>query len=221
MSDEQFIAWAESVLGKRAEVSRERHGDQSSVYLLDVFSERYFLKIAPHLSGEKERIEWLRGKLPVPRIAGFFGSDKRDALLLSALPGRNLAALCKEISAENVVEKLATTLLAFHAIDPKGCPFGNGEGILIHGDACLPNFIFNGDEFSGYIDLGDVRIGDRAVDLAAAVWSLNYNIGPGYGTAFLAQYGIADATDATEESLRKQYEEMQKKWGLEDKKSRF
>jgi aminoglycoside phosphotransferase len=42
----------------------------------------------------------------------------------------------------------------------------------VHGDACLPNF---------------VRIDSPEIDLAAAVWSLDHNLGPGFGGAFLRE----------------------------------
>ena len=48
---------------------------------------------------------------------------------------------------------------------------------------------------NGYIDLGEMGVGDIEVDLSAAVWSLQYNLGPGLGERFLRAYGLPDATD--------------------------
>lgn len=49
--------------------------------------------------------------------------------------------------------------------------------VLIHGDFCLPNVIFNGWDLSGYIDLGGSGIGDRHIDLFWGAWTLNFNLG--------------------------------------------
>ena len=78
--------------------------------------------------------------------------------------------------------------------------------VLVHGDACLPNFLFHGDELSGYINVGDLAVGEPEVDLVAAVWSLQYNLGPGYGLAFLREYGVSDADEKRVEALRQKYE---------------
>ncbi len=48
---------------------------------------------------------------------------------------------------------------------------------LIHGDYCLPNVLFCGKRFSGFIDLGNSGIGDRHIDLFWGAWSLGFNLG--------------------------------------------
>ena len=73
--------------------------------------------------------------------------------------------------------------------------------IVTRGDACLPNFLYQGGGLSGYVDVGDMTIGEPEVDLAAAVWSLQYNLGPGYGLNFLREYGRQDADDEDVERL--------------------
>ena len=50
------------------------------------------------------------------------------------------------------------------------------EKVLIHGDFCLPNIIFDGGKLSGYIDLGGAGIGDRHIDLFWGAWTLNFNL---------------------------------------------
>lgn len=214
--EQVFIDWAEKKLGIDVVVTKEPHGDQSTVYHLASPHGNYFLKIAFGLEKERERLEWLAGKLPIPPVIGFTKIEDKDALLLSAIEGDNLAKLKKKWPADKVIKKLAEALLEFHAVSTKDCPFGKlGPGkVLVHGDACLPNFIFNGDIFSGFIDLGDMRIDDVEVDLSAAVWSLQHNLGPGYGMNFLKEYGAKDATDELAERLRLRYENMQKEWGL-------
>lgn len=213
-----FIDWAQQQLGGNATISRETHGDQSAVYRLVVPEASYFLKIGSSLAGERDRLKWLAGKLPVPRVVGFMQHGDKDALLLTAIPGSDLAHLAKKWPADKIVDGLAGALRKFHAVGAKDCPFGDPgpDNVLVHGDACLPNFIFKEDALSGYVDLGDMRVDNPETDLAAAVWSLQYNLGPGHGSQFLRKYGAKDATEKSAERLRLQYEEMQKRWGLRD-----
>lgn len=216
MLEQKIIDWAEIQLKTKATITKEEYGDQSKVFRFNTPSGNYFLKLGTSLKKERERLEWLNGKLPIPKVVGFTKIDDKDALLLSAIEGKNLAALSKEWSAEKIIEKLAEALHQFHAIDPKDCPFGIFEQskILVHGDACLPNFIFQDDNFSGYIDLGDMMVGNPEIDFSAAIWSLQYNLGTGYGAVFLKKYGIKNVTDEMVEKLRLKYEDMQKEWGL-------
>lgn len=61
---------------------------------------------------------------------------------------------------------------------------------LLHGDYCLPNIILNDWKLSGYIDLGNGGIGDRHIDVAWGIWTLNFNLGTTeYKDRFLDAYG--------------------------------
>lgn len=61
---------------------------------------------------------------------------------------------------------------------------------LIHGDACLPNFICHNGSFSTFIDLGQAGVGDRHMDLFWAIWSLEFNLQTDrYTDCFLDLYG--------------------------------
>lgn len=197
-------------------IRKELHGDRSDVFKLSTPNDNYFLKIGHHLTNEYERLVWLKDKLPVPKVIFFKNIDGNDALLLSEIKGKNLKVLSKEWPAEKVVVKIAGVIREFHNTNLKDSSFGvahKGE-VLIHGDASLPNFIFEGDNFSGYIDLGDVAIGSKEIDFAAAIWSLQYNLGKGYGKMFLEKYGVTDVAEEMVEKLRLKYEEMQDAWGL-------
>lgn len=62
--------------------------------------------------------------------------------------------------------------------------------ILIHGDACLPNFICHKGAFSTFIDLGQAGAGDRHMDLFWTIWSLEFNLNTNrYTDYFLDLYG--------------------------------
>jgi kanamycin kinase len=62
--------------------------------------------------------------------------------------------------------------------------------VLIHGDYCLPNIIFNNWALEGFIDVADGGVGDRHYDLAWGLWTLNKNLRSSkYGQRFLDAYG--------------------------------
>lgn len=214
--EKDFVNWVEKRLGTPISVTKEIHGDQSDVFRIEFSDKKYFLKIGKELEKERERLEWLKGKLLVPNIIGFTHISGKDGLLLSEIEGENLATLSKKWSGDKIVDKLAEALRRFHATDATGFPFGvaGADKVLIHGDACLPNFMFKNDIFSGYIDLGDLSIDYREVDLAAAVWSLQYNLGSEYGLMFLQKYGIENPTQEMVKEFLLQYEKMQEAWGL-------
>jgi aminoglycoside phosphotransferase len=183
-------------------------GDRSTVFEISSGDARWFLKIGGHLAPECARLQWLHGRLPVPEVVAFDPSGDQDALLMSAVPGTNLAILAKRLSPGKIVEMVASALRDFHSVNPSGCPFEAylPGGSLVHGDACLPNFMCREDgTVNGYVDLGEMGVGDIEVDLAAAVWSLQYNLGPGLGERFLRAYGLLDPTDQDVRRLRAAY----------------
>ncbi|MGH7765611.1 MAG: phosphotransferase [Candidatus Dormibacteraceae bacterium] len=47
--------------------------------------------------------------------------------------------------------------------------------VLVHGDYCLPNVLIDAGELSAVVDVGRCGLGNPADDLAAGVWTLQYN----------------------------------------------
>ncbi|WP_020521244.1 aminoglycoside 3'-phosphotransferase [Catelliglobosispora koreensis] len=66
-----------------------------------------------------------------------------------------------------------------------------GAEVVCHGDYCLPNVFFTGDEITGYLDLGRLAIVDPWWDLACGSGSVTRNLGPDYEQDFFQGYGIA------------------------------
>ena len=62
--------------------------------------------------------------------------------------------------------------------------------VVCHGDYCPPNVLIRDGHAVGYVDLGELGVADRWWDLAAATWSVTWNLGPGHEEAFLAEYGV-------------------------------
>lgn len=62
--------------------------------------------------------------------------------------------------------------------------------VLIHGDYCLPNVMYDGWDFVGFIDLDHAGIGDRHIDLFWGAWTLGFNLGTDeYRERFFDAYG--------------------------------
>ena len=70
---------------------------------------------------------------------------------------------------------------------------------------CLPNVLVQDGKLSGLVDVGQSGLGDPEVDLAAGVWTLQYNFGKGFARAFLEVYGWPPMTDQAIEKLRRRY----------------
>ncbi|MCW2937806.1 MAG: family aminoglycoside O-phosphotransferase [Actinomycetia bacterium] len=103
---------------------------------------------------------------------------------------------------------LARALQRVHALDPRDCPFGKRvPGVVVtHGDACLPNFLASNGSVTGYLDLGEPGLAPREHDLAAALWTLNYNFDDtALGREFIKAYGLPGLSDAEIRRLRESY----------------
>jgi kanamycin kinase len=62
--------------------------------------------------------------------------------------------------------------------------------VVCHGDYCYPNDFIEGDQITGYLDLGELGVADRWWDISVAMWSTTWNVGPGYEELFADTYGI-------------------------------
>lgn len=61
--------------------------------------------------------------------------------------------------------------------------------VITHGDACLPNFILNGEFVEGLVDVGRAGIADRHMDLALAWRSTRSKLNANAAEQLLDQYG--------------------------------
>jgi kanamycin kinase len=68
--------------------------------------------------------------------------------------------------------------------------------VVCHGDYCLPNVLIDAGRVTGFVDLGELAVADRWYDLAAATWSVTWNLGPGWEDLFLASYGVTADSEA-------------------------
>jgi len=178
-----------------------------TVWRLEGQSGAVYVKRAGDLKDERDRTVWLAGRLPVPEVLGLFGGFGDDWLLTRAARGVPLSDPSLGWEPSRVARRLGEILRDIHALDAAGCPFGERKlgHVLIHGDYCLPNVLVVDGRLSALIDLGLAGLGDPQDDLAAGVWTLQYNFGPGHAREFLDAYGWPPMSDKAIERLRRRY----------------
>lgn len=166
-----------------------------------------FVKRAATLGPERDRLAWLEGRWPVPKPIGFFHEAGDDWLVTRALEGVPMFHPTVGWSPGRIARELGTILRDLHATDASDCPFGirRPGNVLAHGDYCLPNVLVHEGKLSGLVDVGGAGLASPEVDLAAGVWTLQYNHGKGFARTFLDAYGWPPMTDAAIEKLRRKY----------------
>jgi streptomycin 3"-kinase len=100
-------------------------------------------------------------------------------------------------------------LAQLHAAVPE--VLGKFEPVVCHGDACLPNFLFDPDtlEWTGAIDVGRLGVADRYADLALTSAQIEdeWSVDP---VDFLSSYGV-DSADRQRLSFYRLLDSMS--WG--------
>ena len=88
-----------------------------------------YLKIADsawqqeELLAEKEHLDWLQGRLPVPEVYGFNADNERTFLLLSEISGLESCDKTFAKDIPTVVRLLAEGLRLIHQVKMDDCPF--------------------------------------------------------------------------------------------------
>ena len=166
-----------------------------------------FVKRAADLQPERDRLHWLQNRWPVAEVVGLLHEEGDDWLVTRALEGVPMYHPSVGWPPDRVAKELGAVLHTLHATDASGCPFGTSKpgNELVHGDYCLPNVLVHEGRFSGLVDVGGAGLGNPEDDLAAGVWTLQYNYGKGFARTFLEAYGWPPMTDAAIEKLRRRY----------------
>lgn len=178
-----------------------------TVWRLSAERSAIFVKRAADLAAERERLEWLAGRWPVPEVFGFFHEMGDDWLVTREVPGVPMHDPSVGWQPERVASTLGEILRGLHLTDAADCPFGLKKpgNVLIHGDYCLPNVLVRDGKFSALVDVGRSGLGNPEDDLAAGVWTLQYNFGKGFARPFLDAYGWPPMTEGAIEKLRRKY----------------
>ena len=98
------------------------------VYRIEAGSETLFLKVASgfqarEVAGERARMIWLQGRLPVPQIHFFDVYNGMTYLLMSAIPGQDASQQTLPLSPDAITRLLAEGMHLFHSVPIDGCPF--------------------------------------------------------------------------------------------------
>jgi kanamycin kinase len=175
-----------------------------------------FMKWSPRSAGidlerERDRLRWLDGRHPAPRVLDWGEDLGAQWLVTSAVPGEHAVGDRWRARREEAIRAIADGLRAIHAVPVAEFPDGWTEAVwvgrrpanlgapppitdpvLVHGDACAPNtLISDAGRWTGNVDFGDLAVGDRWADLAVASLSLDWNFGEGHQGELFAAYGIA------------------------------
>ena len=166
-----------------------------------------FVKRAAGLRPEFDRLAWLIGRWPVPEALGLFHETGDDWLVTREVRGTPLHDRTIGWGPAQVAKMLGEILRGLHATAADDCPFGARRPghVLIHGDFALPNVLVEDGKLSALVDVGQSGLGNPETDLAAGVWSLQYNYGPGHARTFLDAYGWPPMSDQAIETLRRKY----------------
>ncbi len=115
-----------------------------------------YLKISTsdtrNLHRERDRLIWLRGKLPTPDVRFFVEEDDRQIMLMTAIPG--LPSFDAQFEAEQpqrVIGILADGLRQIHALPLADCPFDRTVSALIV--QAMTNVSMGRIDASGFDDL--------------------------------------------------------------------
>jgi aminoglycoside phosphotransferase len=197
-------AFERTALGRGAETYRLSAADRPTLYL----------KVAPDLAAEHERLRWAAGRLPVPAVIAFDG----HRLLLGELAGtpntrdvEQLARILRNLHAIPIAEcpydarvatRLAQAALNVQAgvVDEsdfdderRGCTAESVLAELRAWPAFVEDLVVAHGDFSlpnvhvnppGLLDLGRLGVADRHADLALIMRDLDHD-----ADAFAAAYG--------------------------------
>lgn len=182
------------------------------------------LKIRPDgtgLEGEAGRLAWLQGRLGSPEPVAWVDDSSGQWLLMTAVPGR-MAQEAGDASA--LARAIGVALRQIHDLPANDCPFADwtpprildrvrartphavapvylptGPLRFLHGDACLPNWLIDGEgadlRVTGWVDVGDCGLGDPAWDLHLLRGSFGRNGLRFDREAFIAGYGSWPSDD--------------------------
>ncbi len=198
--------WLSKALDTPFKASKHAHSHQDEVYRIETQHSGYYLKISATLKSEHDNLKKLETILNVPKVIDFYEGEENDYLLITELPGKNLAELIEEWSIIDIVDTFAEAVRRLHAVDAtRVFSEASTKDVVLHGDMALPNIIISEQGGIGYIDFGQMAYGSPELDLTDAIWSLQRNIGPNYGELFLKKYGPVTITPKIQQALEFRY----------------
>lgn len=147
-----------------------------------IYEEKFVLKISndiKRLSREKEKFDWLNGKIPSPSSFLFVVENDKAYYLRTYLKGESLISSKYINNPLMLISLLKKAFQMLRSLDGLYCPFKSLESTgndFVHGDLCLPNILVTDNEISGFIDFDNSGLGDMWHDISWMLWSLEYNL---------------------------------------------
>lgn len=167
---------------------------EADMYLkvLDVNGTKY-----NSLRDEAMRLEWLGCRLPVPRVLASGSGGGYQFLPTKSVSGVPAHDRSAGWDRQEIASLVGQAMRKFHSVPIVGCPFRHPvvgpttkeDEVLVHGDYCLPNVLFEADRCH-YLDVGEAGVGDRYIDIIAGIWSLRHNHGKGSVENLSKEYGL-------------------------------
>ncbi|MDP4171140.1 MAG: aminoglycoside 3'-phosphotransferase [Bacillota bacterium] len=101
---------------------------EATTFHLASHDDSYYIKIQSleakeSLQAEKERLQWLDGKLPVPKVIYFGKDEQNEYLLISEVKGTNASDATFKSNVPLLMAGLAKGLKRIHAIGIEDCPY--------------------------------------------------------------------------------------------------
>lgn len=157
---------------------------------------------------EHKRQLWLEinGVNGVPKPVTYYQEDYAY-LFYIALPGVSADSFLEKADSEkraSVLKQAGRYLSLLHKTKVEDCPFVfydeedkmHSDIVLGHGDFILSNVIVNESYITGSIDVINIGLRDRYVDIASMVKNIEEAIGPEYVEHFYEGYRILGEVDA-------------------------
>jgi aminoglycoside phosphotransferase len=197
--------WLYRQLGTNLRIEKHHYSNQDDVYKIRTAESSFYLKTNLFLKNEYDNMLRIQPFLSTPKAIGFTRIADKEYLLMTEVPGSNLAELVGEWSVNTIIREFANALKLFHTLSVADV-FPESDvtagSVVLHGDMSFPNVIFTEPGSPSYIDLGQVSVGSPDNDLADAIWSVQRNLGPGYGEQFLEEYGDVEMTEKIDKALK-------------------
>ncbi len=178
-------------------------GESSAqVYRVRVGDAPHYLKLSAHTDpasvvAERDRLQWLVGRVPVPQVIYAGASVTHHFLLMSAIEGLHPFHDDLAWSPHERIAVLARAVRRFHCLPVAECPYvwdvppAPASAVVVHGDLFPVNMLVHPDTqaLNAYIDVGRVGVGDAYTDLARCCLAIDWHYGTAYIPAFFEQYG--------------------------------
>ncbi|NKB69314.1 MAG: APH(3') family aminoglycoside O-phosphotransferase [Candidatus Latescibacteria bacterium] len=156
-----------ALMGYSGDGTNRRTGSEASVFLFTrPGAPSLFLKISSSqrdaaLVDERDRMVWLQGKLPVPRVVAYQRQGETEYLLTEQVPGTAAHHWGQQGDKAQLVQVLAQGLQSIHAIDWADCPFDCRKEALL---ARLRQRLAAGQVEGGAEVLAELEAGQPAVE---------------------------------------------------------